>query len=59
MPAENAARANNLDLKNGQKKYFSNENQLKKLGLAIDWEREISNFLRIIINTNKIFSRTI
>ena len=43
MPAENAARQNNLDPKAWTE---SNINmmkaQLKKLGLSIDWEREIS-----------------
>ena len=43
MPAENAARANNLDPKEWTEKNISiMKNQLKKLGLAIDWEREIS-----------------
>ncbi len=43
MPAENAARENKLDPKD-----WTNENinsmkkQLKKLGLSIDWDREIS-----------------
>ncbi len=43
MPAENAARENKLD-----PKYWTNtnintmKNQLKKLGLSIDWSREIS-----------------
>ncbi len=43
MPAENAARENNLD-----PKVWTNKNinvmktQLKKLGLSIDWDREIS-----------------
>ncbi len=43
MPAENAARDNNLD-----PKYWTNlnietmKNQLKRLGLSIDWSREIS-----------------
>tara|TARA_B100000700_G_scaffold39989_1_gene40474 strand:+ start:1174 stop:3723 length:2550 start_codon:yes stop_codon:yes gene_type:complete len=43
MPAENAAKQNNLDPKD-----WTNENisvmksQLKKLGLSIDWDREIS-----------------
>ena len=43
MPAENAARANNLDPKTWTEKNISNMKfQLKKLGLAIDWDREIS-----------------
>ena len=43
MPAENAARQNNLDPKEWTKKNISTmKNQLKKLGLSIDWEREIS-----------------
>ena len=43
MPAENAARENNLD-----PKVWTNQNikimknQLKKLGLSLDWDREIS-----------------
>ena len=43
MPAENAAKQNNLDPKD-----WTNENisvmksQLKRLGLSIDWDREIS-----------------
>ena len=43
MPAENAARQNNLDPKTWTEKNISNmKTQLKKLGLSIDWEREIS-----------------
>ena len=43
MPAENAARQNNLDPKTWTKKNISiMKNQLKKLGLSIDWDREIS-----------------
>ena len=43
MPAENAARQNNLNPKNWTEKNISTmKNQLKKLGLSIDWEREIS-----------------
>ena len=43
MPAENAARQNNLDPKEWTKKNISTmKHQLKKLGLSIDWEREIS-----------------
>ena len=43
MPAENAARQNNLDPKewtNDNIKMM--KNQLKRLGLSIDWDREIS-----------------
>ena len=43
MPAENAARQNNLDPKTWTESNISNmKAQLKKLGLSIDWEREIS-----------------
>ena len=43
MPAENAARENNLDPKDWTNKNISSmKNQLKKLGLSIDWDREIS-----------------
>ncbi len=43
MPAENAARQNNLSPKDWTEKNISNmKNQLKKLGLSIDWDREIS-----------------
>ena len=43
MPAENAARLNNLDPKIWTEQNISNmKMQLKKLGLAIDWDREIS-----------------
>ena len=43
MPAENAARQNNLDPKDWTKKnILIMKNQLKKLGLSIDWDREIS-----------------
>jgi leucyl-tRNA synthetase len=43
MPAENAARQNNLDPKEWtEKNIFTMKNQLKKLGLSIDWNREIS-----------------
>ena len=43
MPAENAARLNNLDPKNWTEKNIKTmKSQLKKLGLSIDWEREIS-----------------
>ena len=43
MPAENAARLNNLDPKTWTEKNISvMKNQLKELGLSIDWDREIS-----------------
>tara|TARA_B110001452_G_scaffold196623_1_gene166625 strand:+ start:75 stop:2624 length:2550 start_codon:yes stop_codon:yes gene_type:complete len=43
MPAENAARQNNLDPKLWtEKNILIMKNQLKKLGLSIDWDREIS-----------------
>ncbi len=43
MPAENAARENNLDPKAWTNKNISTmKKQLKRLGLSIDWEREIS-----------------
>ena len=43
MPAENAARENNLDPKTWTESNISTMKlQLKKLGLSIDWDREIS-----------------
>ena len=43
MPAENAARQNNLNPKEWTEKNISNmKYQLKQLGLSIDWSREIS-----------------
>ena len=43
MPAENAAKQNNLDPKTWTEKNISNmKSQLKSLGLSIDWDREIS-----------------
>ena len=43
MPAENAARQNKLHPKDWTEKNISvMKNQLKKLGLSIDWDREIS-----------------
>ena len=43
MPAENAARQNNLDPKTWTESNIENmKTQLKKLGLSIDWDREIS-----------------
>ena len=43
MPAENAARQNNLDPKSWTESNISKmKSQLEKLGLSIDWSREIS-----------------
>ena len=43
MPAENAARQNNLSPKDWTEKNISNMKlQLQSLGLSIDWDREIS-----------------
>jgi leucyl-tRNA synthetase len=43
MPAENAARQNNLDPQTWTEKNINTmKSQLKKLGLSIDWDREIS-----------------
>ena len=43
MPAENAAKQNNLDPDEWTKKNINSmKYQLKKLGLSIDWDREIS-----------------
>ena len=43
MPAENAAKQNDLDPKTWTESNIEKmKSQLKKLGLSIDWEREIS-----------------
>ena len=43
MPAENAAKQNSLDPKKWTEKNILNmKSQLKKLGLSIDWDKEIS-----------------
>ncbi len=43
LPAENAAKQNNLNPKDWTEKNISiMKSQLKKLGLSIDWDREIS-----------------
>jgi len=43
MPAENAARQNNLDPKDWTEKNIKTmKSQLKQLGLSIDWDKEIS-----------------
>ena len=47
LPAENAAKQNKLDPKIWTEKNISvMKNQLKKLGLSIDWDREISTCSR-------------
>ena len=56
MPAENAARQNNLDPKTWTESNIETmRSQLKKLGLSIDWDKEISTCSEIITNTNKNF----
>ena len=56
MPAENAARQNNLSPKDWTESNIVNmKSQLKRLGLSIDWDREISHVLQNIININKNF----
>ena len=43
MPAENAAKQNNLDPKTWTEENIKTmKNQLKQLGLSVDWDREIS-----------------
>ena len=43
MPAENAAKQNNLDPKEWTEKNIATiKSQLKKLGLSVDWDHEIS-----------------
>ena len=55
MPAENAAKENNLDPKDWTEKNISAmKSQLKKLGLSIDWDR-LLHALQIIININNYF----
>ena len=56
MPAENAARQNNLSPKKWTEENISNmKNQLKQLGLSIDWEEKFLLALQNITNTNKKF----
>ena len=60
MPAENAARQNNLSPKDWTEENISiMRNQLKKLGLSIDWDRRYQHALKNTTNTNKSFFRTI
>ncbi len=56
MPAENAARENNLDPKEWTNKNISTmKDQLKKLGLSIDWDREISTCSKEYYKHQQIF----
>ena len=55
MPAENAARQNNLDPKTWTEANISNMKfQLKKLGLSLDWDK-FQHVHQNIINTSKNF----
>ena len=55
MPAE-MLQTNNLDPKTWTEANISNmKSQLKKLGLSLDWDREISTCTPDIINTSKNF----
>ena len=54
MPAENAARENNLDPKDWTKKNISTmKRQLQSLGLSIDWDLKFQRVTKIITNINK------
>ena len=56
MPAENAARENNLDPKDWTNKNISTmKSQLKKLGLSIDWEEKFQLAQKITTNINNFF----
>ena len=59
MPAENAARDNNLDPKVWTNTNINTmKNQLKKLGLSIDWDREISTCSEEYYKHQQTFFRT-
>ena len=54
MPAENAAKQNDLNPKNWtEEKYKDNETSTKKLGLSIDWKEKYQLVILIIISTSK------
>ena len=56
MPAENAAKLNNLDPKDWTEKNIQTmKTQLKKLGLSIDWDRENLHVHQNITNISKNF----
>ena len=56
MPAENAAKQNNLDPKDWTESNIAKMKQeLKKLGLSIDWDREISTCSEDYYNINRLF----
>ena len=56
MPAENAARENNLDPKEWTNRNIETmKNQLKKLGLSLDWDREISTCNKDYYKHQQIF----
>ncbi len=56
MPAENAARDNKLDPKDWTNSNINiMKNQLKKLGLSIDWSREISTCSKDYYKHQQIF----
>ena len=49
MPAENAAKQNNLDPKVWTESNISKMKfQLKKLGLSVDWDRDFNMFRRLL-----------
>ena len=58
MPAENAAKQNNLDPKIWTEKNIQTmKNQLKQLGLSVDWsKKKFLPALKNITNINKVFS---
>ena len=56
MPAENAAIENNLNPKEWTEKNIENmKNQLKSIGLSIDWEKKYLLVQKNITNNNKAY----